>query len=190
MSDYTELMGELLEIGVNANPAFPFTTCILDSSGQILVTACNACHISPLYTAEGLAMHLLSSEFDCHQKQSLTLITISEPDDLSLMAIFWARCRGIHINEIIYGVSRADLKKIWTEDPSQSLDENLKRYPDDFRKSLAIHGQILAKECCEAFEEGKAMFDRGDDPVRSMDIDQYWMTGDWLIDDWEEEIGQ
>ena len=188
MSDYTELMGELLELGINANLALPFTACILDSSGQILVTACNACHISPLYTAEGLALHLLASEFDCHKKQPLTLITTSEPDDLSLMAIFWARCQGIHIDEIIYGVSRASLKKIWTQDPSQGLDENLKRYPDDFRNSLSIHGQILADECYEAFEEGKAMFDRGDDPIRSMDIDQYWMTGDWLIDDWEEEI--
>lgn len=188
MSDYTELMGELLELGIDANPAFPFTACILDSSGQILVTACNACHISPLYTAEGLALHLLASEFDCHRKQSLTLITTSEPDDLSLMAIYRARCLGIHIDEIIYGAARADLKKIWPEDPSQGLDENLIRYPDDFRNSLTIHGRILSDECGEAFEEGKAMFDRGDDPVRSMDIDQYWMTGDWLIDDWEEAL--
>ncbi|MFK0570200.1 hypothetical protein [Endozoicomonas sp.] len=188
MSDYTELMGELLELGINANPALPFTACILDASGQILITACNACHISPLYTAEGLALHCIASEFDCNHRQSLTLLTTSEPDDLSLMAIYWARCQGIHINEIIFGVSRSSLKKIWPEDPSQGLDENLMRYPDDFRKSLTVHGLVLADECYEAFEEGKAMFDRGEDPVRSMDIDEYWMTGDWLLDDWEEEL--
>lgn len=188
MSDYTELMGELLELGVNANPASPYTACILDASGQILITACNACHISPLYSAEGLALHLLASEFDCQQKQPLIMITTVEPDDLSLMAIYRAHCQGTHIDEITYGASRAVLKKLWPSDPSQGLAESLKHFPDEFSTGLNIHGQVLADECLEAFKEGKDMFDRGDDPVRSMDIDQYWMAGDWLIDDWEENL--
>lgn len=187
MSDYTELMGELLELGANTNPVFPYTACILDSSGQILVTASNARHISPLYTAEGLALHRLVSEFDCQQKQSLILFTTSEPDDLSLMAIYWARNRGIHINKIVYGLSRAKLKKIWPDDPSQSLGTNLKHFPKAFSNSISIHDPVLEDECLNAFMEGKAMFDRGDAPVQSMNIHQYWMAGDWLIDDQEKD---
>ena len=186
MSEYTELMGELLELGANANPAFPFTACILDTSGQILVTACNACHISPLYSAEGLALHSLASEFDCRQNQPLILLTTAEPDDLSLMAIYWARHQNINISEIIYAVPRSKLKSLWPDEPSSGLDESLKRFPESFRNSLKIEGNVLAEECFDAFEEGKSMLDQGALPLRSLDIDQYWMTGDWLLDDWED----
>ncbi|WP_157794221.1 hypothetical protein [Endozoicomonas ascidiicola] len=186
MSEYTELMGELMELGASANPALPFTACILDASGQILVTACNASHISPLYSAEGLALHSLASEFDCRDQQPLTLLTTAEPDDLSLMAIYRARRQGININQIVYAVPRAKLKTLWPDDPSQSLEEGLKRFPESFRSSMSIEGGELADECFDAFEEGKMLTDKGEAPLKSLDIDQYWMTGDWLLDDWED----
>ena len=185
MSEFDELMGELLELGANANPALPFTACILDKSGQILVTACNACHISPVFTAEGLALHSLFSEFEC-QQQPLTLITTAEPDDLSLMAIYWARHHGVNISHIVYGVSRSKLRTLWPDDPSTGLDSSLQRFPASFKESLSIEGSVLEDEALDAFEEGKAMSDRGEAPLKSRDIDEYWMTGDWLLDDWDD----
>lgn len=187
MSDYTELMGELIELGVNANPAWPFTACVVDASGQILITTCNANHISPLYTAEGLALHLLASEFDCQLRHPLTMITTAEPDDLSLMALYWARHRGINITELVYGATRKDIRAIWEDDPSQGLDKGLQKFPFTFTESLTLSGCVLQSECREAFEEGQALFRNDDDPVRSMDIDQYWMAGDWLVDDWMDD---
>ena len=46
MQEYEELMGELIELGITANPVCPFACCIIDPCGQILVTAANAMHIS------------------------------------------------------------------------------------------------------------------------------------------------
>ncbi|MGB0360973.1 MAG: hypothetical protein ACPGEF_06175 [Endozoicomonas sp.] len=186
MSEYTELMGELMELGANTNPALPYTACILDTSGQIMVTACNAGHISPLYSAEGLALHSLAREYDCRQSQPLILLTTAEPDDLSLMAIYRARHQDINISEIVYAVPRYKLKTLWPDEPSSGLDESLQRFPECFRSSLKIEGNVLGDECFYAFEEGKSIFDKGESPLRSMNIDQYWMNGDWLLNDWAE----
>ena len=186
MSDFTEFMGELLELGMNANPTCPFTACIIDGSGQILVTACNATHISPLYSAESLALHIIASEFDCSTDHPLTLVATAEMDESSLAALFRAKRRGINITELVYGASREDLKKIWKDDPSRSLSIALESYPKPFRDSLTIHPPVLREECVDAFSEGAELKRSGEAPVKSLDLDQYWMTEDWLLDDWED----
>ncbi len=189
MSDYNELMSELVELGINANPVAPFTTCIIDSSGQILVTACNASHISPLYTAEGLALHSLFSHFSCRNNQSLTMLSTAEMDNASLLSLFSARCQGINITEIIYGASREQIKSVWcNEDPNLPMKDYLKNFPEAFRKSLNIQEPVLPEECVDAFSEAKEMWKTGNYSVKSKDIDQYWMTGDWLMDDWLDEM--
>ena len=186
MPDFEELMGELLELGINANPTCPFTACILDSSGQILVTTCNAIHISPIYTAENLALHVIASEYDCTPEYPLTLISTSEPDDSSLMSIFWARHQGIHIAEVVFGATRDDIKGVWPDDPNRPISAALENFPSHFRGSLKIHAEILRDECRDAFAEGGELKKSGHAPVKSLELDQYWMTGDWLVDDWDD----
>ena len=186
MSDFNELMGELLELGMTANPASPYAACIIDGSGQILVTTCNAVHISPLYTAEALALHIIASEFDCQSNQPLTLVSTAEIDDASLQALYRARSRGINVTELVSGASRADIKGVWECDSNRPALEVLKQFPETFRNSITLHDPVLQDDCREAFTEGKEIMKDGQAPVRSLDIDQYWMAGDWLLDDWNE----
>ena len=190
MSDFNELMGELLELGMNANPTCPFTACIIDSSGQILVTTCNAIHISPLYTAESLALHILTSEYHCTPEQPLTLVSTAEPDTSSLTALYRARWLGINITGLVYGAPREDIIKIWPDNPDQSLKAALDRFPASFRESLTIHPPVLREECSDAFGEGNELKKSGEAPVKSLDLDQYWMTGDWLVDDWDDLLAE
>ncbi|WP_263079444.1 hypothetical protein [Endozoicomonas sp. Mp262] len=183
MVDHTEIMGELIEMGINTNPVLPFTACILDPCKQILVTSCNAMHISPLYSAEGLALHMLAGNFHSDDNQHLTLITTCEPDNGSLLAIYWASLQGIRISEIVYGATRDDIKASWPDDPGLPFSDYLGHFPAAFRNSLKLTGPILQPECREIFQEGHDMEKQGSYPVLSMDIDQFWMPGDWLMDD-------
>ena len=191
MTDFNELMGELLELGVTAIPDMPYTASVLDRSGQILVTACNAVHISPLYTAESLAMHVLANEFDCRPDQPLTLIATAELDESSLQAIYRARHHGIYITELVSGASREDIQAIWSCDPNRPLQEALKQFPDEFRNSLILHDPVLQTDCRQAFIDGHQLWADKLAPVKSWNLEQYWMTGDWLQDEWDElELGE
>ena len=186
MSDFNELMGELLELGMTANPASPYTACIIDGSGQILVITCNAVHISPLYTAEALALHIISSEFDCCSGQALTLISTAEIDENSLQALYRARCKGINITELVSGATRADIKSIWACDSNRPVLEVLKQFPETFRNSITLSDPVLQDDCRKAFAEGREILKDGLAPVKSLNIGDYWMTGDRLLDDRDE----
>lgn len=180
MQEYEELMGELIELGITANPVCPFACCIIDPCGQILVTAANAMHISPLYSAEGLAIHMLAGNYHCKPEQELTLVTNAEPETGAISAMIWAKCCGINISRIIYGASRAGLKQIWECDFSPSSEEILAGVPEADRPELS--GPIIEDDCLESFKEGKDLKDEGSTPVLSLDLEDYWMAGDWLLD--------
>ena len=183
MLDYQELMGELLELGVTANPVHPYTACIVDSTGQALVTACNAVHISPLFNAESLAIHILSQEFRCKPDQPLTLISTAEIDHSSLFAVYLAWWQDIHITQLISGCSRTDLDTIWPDFTGQPLVDALELYPSVFKESLTIQSNVLQEDCREVFADGYALEQEGKTPVLSKQLDQYWTAGDWLMDD-------
>ena len=180
MQEYEELMGELIELGITANPVTPFACCIIDPCGQILVTAANAMHISPLFSAEGLALHMLAGNYHCKPEQKLTLVTNAEPDSGAMTAIVWARCNGITISRIIFGASRAGLKQIWECDFSLSAEQMLETVAQEHRPELT--GQVIEEDCLKSFREGKKLKEEGDTPVMSLDLDDYWMAGDWLLD--------
>lgn len=178
MQEFEELMSELIELGIIANPVSPFACCIVDPCGQILVTATNAMHISPLFSAEGLAVHMLAGNYHCKPEQKLTLVTNAEPESGALSAVLWAKCSGINISRIIYGASRHGLKEVWSCDFSFSAEEVLARIPKEHRPEMI--GSIIEKDCIDSFKEGKALHDDGGYPVLSLDLDEYWMAGDWL----------
>ncbi|MDB2384356.1 hypothetical protein N9V90_00710 [Endozoicomonas sp.] len=176
-------MGELIEMGISTNPLHPFTACIIDPCKQILITSCNATHISPLYTAEALALHMLATHYHCGPEQPLTLISNCEPDNGSLLAIYRASLQGIIIKEVVYGATRDDIKTVWPSDPNLPTAEYIKHFPADFAKNLSLKEPVLQAECREIFQEGAAMQAQGEFAVLSKDLDQFWMSGDWLMDE-------
>ena len=183
MQEYEELISELIELGISSNPVCPFTCCILDASGQVLVTAANAMHISPLFSAEGLAIHMLAGHYRCRPEQQLTLVTTAEPECGAMSAMFWGQTSGINISRIVFGVSREQLNTLWKCDFSPGAQEMIDRLPEKTATIPQLSGPTLEDDCMEAFEEGKKLYDESEIPVLSMDLEDYWMAGDWLLED-------
>ncbi|MGI9274295.1 MAG: hypothetical protein ACR2PT_05475 [Endozoicomonas sp.] len=183
MQEYEELISELIDLGISSNPVCPFTCCILDSSGQILVTAANAMHISPLFSAEGLALHMLAGHYRCRLEQELTLVTTAEPECGAISAMSWGQFSGINVARIVYGASREKLDKLWECDFSPGAREMVDRLPDKIVKKPELSGPVLEDDCMEAFDEGKKLYDAAEMPVLSMDLEDYWMAGDWLLEE-------
>ena len=181
MQEFEELMGELIELGISANPVSPFACCVIDPCGQILVTAANAMHISPLYSAEGLALHMLAGNYHCQPEQQLTLVTNAEPEYGAMAAIIWARCcSNISISKIIYGASTQKLSELWDCGFCLSGAKMLESIPEGLRPETV--GPVIEDDCVESFAEGKALKDEKETPVLSLDLDDFWMAGDWLLD--------
>ncbi|WP_062261673.1 hypothetical protein [Endozoicomonas arenosclerae] len=182
MQEYEEMMGELIELGINANPVAPYACCILDPCGQILVTAAHARHISPLFSAEGLALHALTQNYHVRKDQELILLTNAEPECSAMSTILWCKMHDINIAKIAYGASKQRLKELWGCPFGFEAAEILDRAGKDNENRPELIGPVLEEDCIEAFEDAKALFDQGDRPVMSLDLDEFWMTGDWMLE--------
>ncbi|KEQ16134.1 hypothetical protein [Endozoicomonas numazuensis] len=182
MQEYEEMMGELIELGINANPVAPFSCCILDPCGQILVTAAYARHISPLFSAEGLALHALVQNYHVRRDQELILLTNAEPECAAMSTILWCKMHDINIAKIVFGASRSQLRELWGCTFGFESREILERADTDSEFRPEMIGPILADDCLEAFEDAKALLDQGDRPVLSMDLDDFWLPGDWMLE--------
>ena len=181
MQEYEELMGELVELGINANPVAPFVTTIIDPCGQILLTACNAMHISPVFSSEGLAIHLLAQNFHYKPDHALTMITTAEPESGAMSNILWGHCYGLNIEKIVYGCARKGLNEIWGCSNGFSASEVIDRLDSKNGKPQLI-GPVIEAECLQAFEDGKQMLDQKTRPVLSSKLDDFWLPGDWMLD--------
>ena len=117
----------------------------------MLVIAANAMHISPLFSAEGLALHMLASHYRCRPEQKLTLVTTAEPECGAMSAMFWGQTSGINIARIAYGASRERLNKIWECDFSSSAQDMIDRLPRKAATIPELSGSILEDDCLEAF---------------------------------------
>ncbi|WP_153766883.1 hypothetical protein [Endozoicomonas sp. OPT23] len=182
MQEYEELMGELVELGINANPVAPFVTTIIDPCGQILVTACNAMHISPLFSSEALAIHLLAQNFHYKADHALTMITTAEPESGAMTNILWGGCYGLNIEKIVYGCARQGLNEIWGCGNGFSASEVIARLDSNQTSKPELIGPIIEAECLQSFEDGKQMFDQKVRPVLSSQLDDFWLAGDWMLE--------
>ncbi|WP_448217195.1 hypothetical protein [Endozoicomonas sp. 2B-B] len=182
MQEYEEMMGELIELGINANPVAPFSCCILDPCGQILVTAAYARHISPLFSAEGLALHALAQNYHVRRDQELILLTNTEPDCAAMSTILWCNMHDINIARIAYGASRISLKELWDCSFGFEAVEILDRAGKDNKYRPELIGPILEDDCLEAFKDARALSDQGDRPVLSLDLHDFWIPGDWMLE--------
>ncbi len=176
MDNHEFIIRELLEMGVDVTPGLPFAACFVDAADRVVVTACNACHISPLYPAEALAVHMLCTRYSAADGQALTLFSNAIPEPVGLGAIYWARMKGYNINQIVYGASRKVISDIWNDKdvPCSELIAHLKA------SGVEIVGPVIEDECRNVFEAGKGLIEGGECPVLSLELEDFWMAGDWL----------
>ena len=181
MLSHETIIGELLDMGLEVNPIRPDAACLFDSDGAPLVTACSAVHLSPLFTAEGLVLHLYSQNFLSQEPSSLTLCTTSECDPAAMATICQARSQGINIDRIIFGAPTTDINIIWMDQANIDSREILSSYPADI--DIEIIGPIAREQCLEAFRVGKNLLDETLAPSLSLDIEEYYFLGDWDDDE-------
>lgn len=153
MFNQTLLMKDLIEYASKTNPVWPFATLILDEKGNELIRSTDCAHISPLYHAESLAIHVLCEKLKRRNLSNLTLITTAEPDPLSMSAIYWAGVvNEIKIDKVYYGMSLEDLKELWPFGISIKAKEIIDRSTNP---NIQIEGPILKDEVNNLFQEAK-----------------------------------
>ena len=177
MDNHEFIIRELLEMGVDVTPGYPFAACFVDAADRVVVTACSACHISPIYTAEALAVHMLCTRYSARDGQALTLFTTALPEPVGLGAIHWANVMGYNINQVVYGASRETISQIWGGDKEVACSELIGQLKSS---GIEITGPVIEDECRNVFEMGKGLIDGGECPVLSLELEDFWMAGDWL----------
>ena len=149
-------MSQAIEFAKTHNKIWPFSAVIVDADNQILVHATDCAHISPIYHAESLAIHILITQVDKNSyKRPLKLITTAECDTLSQSAVYWANIvHELCIEEVYYGLSLEAITTMWPfgiQINSREIMEH-STTPD-----LKIEGPILNQECLKLFEAAKKL---------------------------------
>ena len=180
------LIGQLLNVGRELNPAWPFAACIVNADGAPLVTASNALHISPLFTAEGLAIHMLSLEYKVPANADLTLYTTMEPEPLGMTAIYWGIIySGVPITNIVFGATREDGWGCWQKDIAMSCTEILERFHNI--PEIDVTGPMLRERCKKTFMTARQEAAESGDMPLSLDIEDFYIIGDWMPDEDDSE---
>lgn len=135
------------------NQIWPFAAIIVDHLGNIAVKATDCAHISPLFHAEALAIHVYALNFGHNYSTSLTLYSTSECDTLSQSVAYWANVTGIPIKTIVYGSSLESIKEIWPFGINIKADELMKHACG---ANIELLGPVLEDECLTLFKEAKA----------------------------------
>ncbi|WP_461536938.1 cytidine/deoxycytidylate deaminase family protein [Spongorhabdus nitratireducens] len=184
------LIGQLLNVGKELNPAWPFAACIVSADGTPLVTAANATHISPLFTAEGLAIHMLASEYSIKPGADLTLYTTAEPEALGMAALYWSIvCNNIPLNGIVYGATREDC---WgfcgQKDIALGCTDMLERFHNI--PEIDVTGPMLRERCKKVFTTARQEAAETGEPPLSLDMEDFYIIGDWMPDEDDNELSE
>jgi len=113
--DIKNYMQEAVSFAKKVNPIWPFAALIIDNNNKnILIKTTDCAHISPLFHAESLALHILVTKSNVKSFNTLTMVTTAECDVLSMSSIYWARVvHDIEINRICYGVPLKKINDLW-----------------------------------------------------------------------------
>lgn len=145
-------MEDLIEFAQNTNEIWPFAALISDQSGRTLVKAADCAHISPLYHAESLAIHVLAKN-EVRNLEHLTLYCTGEPDLSSLISLYWARItHELKFDQIVYGTSCKTIYELLPFNLNMTLDQN-QRISDGLELKM-IKG-LAEKECDILFKKAK-----------------------------------
>ena len=151
MSD-TAYMAEAIDFA-RTNRIWPFAAVIVhDVTGDILVRAADAAHISPIYHAEPLALHVLATEMPEFQDNSetFTLYCTAEIEPMGMGCLFWANLLGFSVSRAVYGATLNAINRIW--DWGDQMDS--RTFNHTFQHgAMTIDGPIMEKECLALFEQ-------------------------------------
>jgi len=144
---------QLCDFSKKTNPIWPFAAMILDENGNELIRSTDCAHISPLYHAESLAIHILSKKLNVKNKSNLTMITTAEPDVLSMSAIYWAGIvQEIKITRVYYAVSLELISNLWPFGINIKSNEMIDRA---LNASTELIGPIFTDDVFEMFQSAK-----------------------------------
>ncbi|MCL6268935.1 hypothetical protein M3P05_03080 [Sansalvadorimonas sp. 2012CJ34-2] len=188
MFEHNELILEMVELGQEVNPACPFVSCITDEWGQLLVTAVSSKHISPLYTSEQLALHLLARNYSCKPNQPLTLYSTAEITPAGVEALIHMNLyAGIQITRHVYGASREDVSRLWSPCSSITCTDMYEAFRGE-RPVIEFIGGVEKDACDAMFEEAGILFRDGTGPVLSSDLEEFCSIEDWMLESCYEDV--
>lgn len=158
-------MRNTISFAQKTNPIWPFASMIVDEEGHPLCVATDCAHISPLFHAETLAIHVLISAGLERNNGKLSLFSTAEPDSLSQSAICWAKVtHELDIAHIYYGSSLATIKNLWKFGIDIPAKEIVKRSK---MSQITFSNAICEKECDSLFFEAKER-QQGNHPARGI----------------------
>lgn len=124
----------------------------MDERGDILCQAVDCAHISPLFHAEALAIHVLSMEKGQRKFGKLKLYSTAEPDVLSQSVIHWANVvHDLAIKQIYFGSTLATIQNIWPFGIDISAQEVVERA----NANIKLLGPLCETETDQLFLDAK-----------------------------------
>ena len=143
----------LIGYAKTTNPVWPFASMLLDEQGEALVTATDCAHISPLYHAESLAIHMLITQLKPINAGSITLISTAEPDPLSQSSIHWANIiHEVNISRVFFGTSLETIQAAWPFGIDIKAREVAQR---SLKSAVTVTGSLLENECNQLFQQAQ-----------------------------------
>lgn len=146
-------MQQAIDFAKTVNPIWPFATLIVDSDDNIICKTANCAHISSLFHAEALALHLLVTLRSKKNLGELRLFTTCEPDALSQSAIYWTVINhDLVIKQINFGTRLPTLQKLWPCGIDITAQEIIER---SINLKIELVGPLLEEQCNNLFLEAK-----------------------------------
>ncbi len=140
-----------INFAIEKNHIWPFSAIIVNEQNEVLIQATDCAHISPLYHAEALAIHVLVTKLKHKLPAELTMITTAEPDPLSQSAIHWGNIvHDLAIRQIYYGVDLATIYQCWPFGIDISAAEIIDK---SCQRDIQLQGGILADACEVLFQQ-------------------------------------
>ena len=172
MVNHEETMKAAIHYAKNHNPVWPYATFIVNASGEVLIRACNATHISPTFHGEIVAINALTKEYRGQQLGDLTLYTTGECCTMCQSAIHWSNIMDVNIKTVVYGGSISFMQTLWDHEINIHSREVVDK---STMTSVKIIGPVLQQECQQLFIQAKA---------NQENIDKYkptWENMSWEI---------
>ncbi|MCH9631909.1 MAG: hypothetical protein S4CHLAM6_02310 [Chlamydiae bacterium] len=151
-ADHIQNMQAVIDFAKEKNKIWPFAAAITTKEGKILCKATDCAHISPLFHAETLAIHALVTH-NFKKQDGLILYSTTEPDLLSLTALYWAQItHELKFDKIVYGADALTIQELWAFDLNMPVKKS-----QDIIDSLNIEvlGPILEEKCNDLFCQAK-----------------------------------
>lgn len=146
------IMDDTIAFAKEKNPLWPFAVTVVDEKGDVVCRTTDCAHLSPLYHAEALAMHLLIQHSKKRVFKELYLYSTAEPDVLAQGAIHWSIiCHDMPVKSITYGLPQTKVEAIWPFGIDITARELIERSCVD----IELKGPVHEEPCHALFKDAK-----------------------------------